>query len=223
MYAIIIPAALILLFASLRFRPSLTKKITEGLYAVGSGFVNFYACVSESGVLVFDAGLGARIAERGLKKLGIPPEDVTHVFLTHTDYDHAGGAPAFKNAVFYISKEEEQMINGKTPRRGFLYNSFKRPYRTLEDGETVTFGNTAVQARLAPGHTPGSAAYLIDGRFLATGDLLRVTKKGSILPFARLMNKSHRQNIQSVEEAKSLINGAEYILTGHTGFYKMRR
>lgn len=41
-----------------------------------------------------------------LKKIGIEPEDVKHVILTHAHWDHMGGVGLFPNAVFYLQEEE---------------------------------------------------------------------------------------------------------------------
>ncbi len=219
-YVILCIVLITLVFIFSAFRPSETKKITEGLYVIGCGFVNFYALKTANCVILFDTGMSSASAKRGLKKLGISADEVTHIFLTHTDYDHAGGVQAFPKAGVYIARDEEQMINGKTARRGFMHNPRLSSYKTIEDNETVVVDGTCIQARTAPGHTPGSVIYLMDNRYLATGDLLRVSRKGNIKPFLWLMNMNHRQNIQSIHEAQTAIESAEYILTGHTGFFK---
>jgi len=41
-----------------------------------------------------------------LAEAGVRPEDVTHVFLTHGHFDHAGNIAAFPNAKFYIQERE---------------------------------------------------------------------------------------------------------------------
>lgn len=41
-----------------------------------------------------------------LKKIGIRPEDVKHVILTHAHWDHMGGVCLFPNATFYLQEEE---------------------------------------------------------------------------------------------------------------------
>ena len=204
-----------------RLRPSATQKITEDLYAVRCLFVNFYALRTSTGVVLFDTGMNSMMASRGLRKLGIEPTEVTHVFLTHTDYDHTGGLAAFPQAARYLSKKEEPMITGETPRRGFLHNKRFTPYHTMEDGETVVVGDLSIQILVTPGHTPGSAVYRINERILASGDLLRVSKKGAILPFLWFMDMKHSQNVQSTQAIKPVCETAEYLLTGHTGMHKM--
>ena len=41
-----------------------------------------------------------------LGEAGVRPEDVTHVFLTHLHFDHAGNTDAFPNAIFYVQERE---------------------------------------------------------------------------------------------------------------------
>ena len=219
-YVILALLVIFLVFIISRFRPAATQKITDNLYAVRCGIVNFYALTTSFGVVLFDTGLSPAIAKRGLSKLGISPDQVTHVFLTHTDFDHAGGLAAFPRAKCILSKAEEQMINGETRRRGFLHNSLHLPYSTMADGETTVVGGNEIKLILNPGHTPGSSSYLINKRILACGDLLRVSRKGTFLPFLWLMNMNHQQDIKSMEAIKPVLNSASYILTGHTGVYK---
>ena len=212
---------LILLIAILSiFRPTATQKITDNLYVVLCGVVNFYAYTTDAGTILFDTGINSILAKRGLEKLSISPDSVKYIFLTHSDFDHAGGLNAFNSAKIYIAKSEVPMINGETPRRFFLYNTRLSSYNTMSDGETITIGKTKIQLFDTPGHTIGSASYLIDNRFLISGDLLRISKGGKITPFLWLMNMNHSQDIKSIEMMKNHIENAEYLLTAHTGVYK---
>ena len=219
-YVLEIAVAAFLISIIIRFRPARTAKIADSLYAVNSMFVNFYAYDADGGIMLFDTGINAAFARRGLKKLGLSPDKVTRVFLTHTDFDHAGGLAAFPNAEVYISSEEEQMINGQTARRGIMRNRRLSSYKTLKDHEVVDHGGSCVKIMFTPGHTPGSSSYLINERILVTGDLLRLTRKGDIKPFLRVMNKDHRRDAQSVEAMREVVENADYVLTGHTGVKK---
>jgi glyoxylase-like metal-dependent hydrolase (beta-lactamase superfamily II) len=64
-------------------------------------------------------------------------------------------------------------------------------------------------------------AYLINGRFLASGDLLRISDQGKIPPFLWHINMNHRQNIASIKKMLPIIKKADYLLTGHSGARKI--
>jgi len=53
-------------------------------------------------------------------------------------------------------------------------------YRPLEDGRTITVGNTeiAIQPVYSPGHTIGSTSLIVDDQYLLSGDILFVASIG---------------------------------------------
>jgi glyoxylase-like metal-dependent hydrolase (beta-lactamase superfamily II) len=58
-----------------------------------------------------------------------------------------------------------------------------QPVTPLTDGETLRLGgeegiSIEVRVMSTPGHTPGSTCYLVDGRYLLTGDTLFVASVG---------------------------------------------
>jgi len=79
-----------------------------------------FLVVTETDVLILDAGLGFANKEgelqlhAHLKKLGVQPEQVTKVLMSHLHKDHAGGVSygvgekqlSFPNATYYIQKRE---------------------------------------------------------------------------------------------------------------------
>lgn len=89
---------------------------------VGSLLVEIqpFVVVTATDVIVLDAGLGFTDANGtlqlhgNLKKLGIEPEQVTKVLMSHLHKDHAGGVAfgegerqlSFPNAVYHIQKRE---------------------------------------------------------------------------------------------------------------------
>ena len=218
-YIILAILVLLLVFIFSRFYPAATGKVSQSLYAVRCLFVSFYVLQTSGGVVLFDTGMSPLAAKRGLQKLGVSPEAVTHVFLTHSDYDHAGGLAAFIQTARYLPKAEIPMIDGTLARRGFMRNRLKYSYTALTNEETVTIGDSEVQLLHTPGHTAGSASYLIDGKYLVTGDLLRLSRKGTVLPFLQLMNMNHKQDIESIDAARPLLENVDYILTAHTGYF----
>ena len=217
-YIILAILAIIIIAIFSCFRPHKTEKIADNLYTVNCLFVNFYILKLKEKIVVFDTGINAILAKRGLKKLGISPNDVTHIFLTHSDGDHAGGISAFSNASLFLPKEEEQMINGTKARRFIIYNKKpKKEYHLLSNNDILNIDGTIVKIVFAPGHTPGSSIYVIDDKVCVSGDLLRITRKGNLTQFMRMMNMNHKENLDSLNEKLDLLNSMKRILSGHTG------
>jgi len=214
---ILIFLLIFLIYILSRFHPVETHEITEGLYAVSCGFVNFYALETTAGIVLFDTGINPYLAKFGLRKMGISRDDVKCIFLTHTDYDHAGGRSAFPNVRCYLSEAEEQMVSGETARRFIIHNRLKRPYITMKDKESIVIGDKTIKMISTPGHTPGSAVYSVDDHIVVCGDLLRMSSRDSYLPFLRFVNMNHSQCIESIETVRKMLDDAEYVLTGHSG------
>ena len=209
-------------------------KISDHFYSVNAGMCYFYILDAGESLVVFDTGVNPAQAKKGLQKEGLDPDRVSRVFLTHSDSDHAGGLKAFKNARVLLSKLEEPMITRQQPRFVIKYNASLHDYQTLEDRETVTIGTHTIQIISTPGHTPGSACYLVNGSLLVAGDTMRVAADGRISPFIFFISMNHAGNKKSLEKlcAEGYINRREgtagyfpascisIILTGHTGVYR---
>jgi N-acyl homoserine lactone hydrolase len=115
-----------------------------------------------------------------LRRLGLAPEDVGHVFITHLHFDHVDGLDAFTNAAVYIGRKEWEHAKraheeGRGWAHGRLMHNFlsepqwKRRLNLVEDQEILP----GVESFLVGGHTPGSMAYSFNtaaGRTVCTGD-----------------------------------------------------
>jgi glyoxylase-like metal-dependent hydrolase (beta-lactamase superfamily II) len=214
------PLLAVLFLISRAFTPAPTQHLTDILSAVRVRTVNFYALRTSAGTALFDTGSSAAAALSGLAELGINPDEVTHIFLTHTDYDHAGGVTAFPAAQMYLAAADEQMIDGTTRRSSSRHNKPLTGYLTVADGEVLAVGSSAIRCCHNPGHTPGSMSFLIDDQYLVTGDLLRVDKTGRLSQFLKPLNMDHAENARSIEMMRPIIEATEYLLTGHTGYYR---
>jgi N-acyl homoserine lactone hydrolase len=119
----------------------------------------------------FTTSLTTTVAEQ-LEKLGLKPEDVDVVGISHMHFDHTGQAADFPNARLVIGKGDFDGSKGKDDPFG--------PWRkdgakvTAQDADVDIFGDGSVTALFLPGHTPGHHALLVklaSGPVLLSGDL----------------------------------------------------
>ena len=195
-----------------------TGPVSDDLWVLNFGFVSSYVLRAPQALAVFDTGLGAAAMERELGRLGLSPEAVNAVFLTHSDGDHTGGLGAFPQAQVFLPRAEEPLIDGTTPRMfGFWKNSLKgRPYTPLDDGQKVELGPWTIACLGTPGHTTGSMSYLIGGRFLIAGDILNL-KKGRAVMDQGLLQMDKIKQLASIFRLARL-DHIEVLAAMHSGF-----
>ena len=172
--------------------------------------------------IVIDAGSDAKAVKREMKKTGIDRNKVKSVFLTHTDYDHVASITLFPNAVIYMSKQEEQMIDGSTNRQFVkknrmpeLKSSNKVTY--LSDNEAIDFYKHKMRIILAPGHTKGSAVYALDEKYLFTGDAFKIADGGIALHPYTMDRKAAQETICRIKDE---LKNYEIVFTAHYGLMK---
>ena len=198
------------------FKTIPTSRIAPSVFAVKTQFVNFYVCSQDGFSLCIDTGMKVRNLGKELQKIDLMPEDISHIFLTHTDSDHVGGIPTFSGAKLYISELEEQIINGQTGRSPIIRNTLIRSdYIRLEDDQTILVGPIEVLAMSTPGHTTGSMSYLINRNLLFVGDTIYI-KNGKATTGNRIFNMDIKIQIQSIKRLAQL-QGVSLLCTGHSG------
>ena len=134
-------------------------------------------CVKTKRAAVIDPGgevprLLAILADQGLT--------LEKIWVTHGHMDHAGGTAAMKDATgvpiegphpddqFWIDR-----IGDSGQRFGMPEARAFKPDRWLQDGDTVTLGETVWEVYHCPGHTPGHVVFFNrEARFAQVGDVL---------------------------------------------------
>jgi len=199
-----------------RMMPVETRQITDDVYAVKNKYVNMYLVKDGNNFIAIDAGIRKGAVKNELKKLEIDPDKVRAVLLTHSDGDHAGGISLFDKAVIYLPKEEEQVINGETGRFLWFGNKIDtKNYKLLND-KSFKIGDLKIRMISTPGHTAGSTCYVVNDKYLFTGDALRL-HNGLVEPFPKIINKSARKARRSMHNVLGL-EGVQYIFTAHYGY-----
>ncbi len=95
--------------------------------------------------------------------------NIKHVFDTHLHADHISGGRTIAEltgATYWLPPKDAGEVVFE--------------YSPLEDGNVVTIGNTeiAIQPIYSPGHTIGSTSFVIDEKYLLTGDILFIDSIG---------------------------------------------
>jgi len=200
-----------------KMTPSETGQVTDSIYTIKDVFVNLYLIKSGTNYIAIDAGNSTEGVVKGLNELKICPDNVVAVLLTHTDDDHISALKLFPKAKVYISKQEEKMINGEVSRFLFFGNTiFGREYTTLEDNQKLNIINLKIKGILVPGHTVGSMCYVINDKYLFTGDALSL-KNGKGDRFNQFFNMDSEMAAKSMEKLTNLPN-VQYIFTAHHGY-----
>lgn len=176
-------------------------QVADGVHRLTQGVVNFYLIEEGGRLALVDAGAPRDwdLLVRSVSALGRQLADIDAVLITHAHSDHVGFAERARTTaaapVWIHQGDADTARSGRTSRndgRATSYLLRAEFYRTLislarrgatklipirevstfGDGETIDVPGRP-RAVHAPGHTPGSAALLLEGRrILFTGDVL---------------------------------------------------
>ena len=205
-----------------RMKPLETGRINEYLYVGKSHFANFFICSLDGHSIAFDAGMDSESVEKAMGQLGLSTDDISHVFLTHSDGDHSGGLPVFGRARILLSEEESTLFDGREKRKIFFFRrTSKLPVSTWETfpaHESWNVGPFKVQSLPTPGHTPGSTSYLINDSILIVGDALQFGSKGEFEPIFRPINNDYflaRETLKSLDTLE-----VSLVVSAHDGYIR---
>lgn len=132
---------------------------------LGKGCLSYMA-VNEGEAAIIDAVRFTDVFTKFAKEKGV---EIKHVFDTHLHADHISGGRHIASqtgATYYLPlKDAEEVVFDFTP---------------LKDGLTVQLGNSQIEvdALYSPGHTIGSTSFVIDKKYLLTGDILFIDSIG---------------------------------------------
>ena len=150
---------------------------------------------TEGETILIDTGYGREGATPpsllmpGLTSIGIRPQDISQVLITHMHGDHIGGliqkgAKAFPKAKIRIASQEYSFWLSEKSRADFpdrkanfdmvkrISDMYEGAISLFDFGESVAPGITALDA---VGHTPGHTAFMIESegkRLLCVSDFL---------------------------------------------------
>jgi glyoxylase-like metal-dependent hydrolase (beta-lactamase superfamily II) len=184
------PGAIYEVFA-LKYAGPFTRKLAATIYFTGwteDVQINYYiwAIRAKDGeTTLVDTGLGSKLgpkfegfvpAHQVAARLGIKPEQVTRVVLTHMHFDHVGGMEDFPNvypdAKFYVQEKEFEFwvnspLSKRPPLKRSRYDAGVQAVAELAKTKRLVIINgdhligPEMELLLLPGHSPGLQGVLI--------------------------------------------------------------
>ena len=129
--------------------------------------------MTENGMV---AHIDRTLAEQ-LQQLGLKPEDVDVVGISHVHGDHIGQAAQFSNARLIVGRGDFDWLKGRPED---ALKGWREPGKqvSLITADSDVFGDGSVVALHLPGHTPDHLGLLVklkSGPVLLTGDLYHTT------------------------------------------------
>ena len=213
------------------FKPLNTGWIDEHVACVREWVSNIFFYRKNGVTIMLDAGYNYDRLEEKMGWLGIDPQDIRHILITHQDTDHVGAVEAdspglFRAATLYIGEEENRYLTGEV-RRQVMHHMYKLPQVTipnekvlLGDGQVFHIGDIRIECFLVPGHTWGHMVYLLDDRYLFTGDTLWLGADGGY-SFIAALAEDNRLAVHSLAALENRLRSRglhPLFLTGHTGW-----
>lgn len=205
----------------------------------------YYVIQHPKGTLMWDAGLPQSLVpmdepftdpsgnftvsrrdsvQAQLAAIGMGPEDIDYLSLSHTHFDHSGHAESIGNAVWLVHADEYDFVTslGVQQNQPEVYeavNDLKNIRKFTGDHDV--FGDGSVVIKAMPGHTPGHCALYVNlpdhGPLMLSGDLyhLELNRANKRVP---IFNYDVKQTLKSMEDFEAFADstGARVYLQHNT-------
>jgi glyoxylase-like metal-dependent hydrolase (beta-lactamase superfamily II) len=215
--------------------------LLAGAPAEDKADVPFAMCVAQRGefVVMLDAGYvnpahGKQFGISGwseyaglLAEVGLRPDAVDYVTLSHLHWDHSGGTSRFPNARFIVQRRELEYAAGALP-----HNSAAKSAVVAEDVLAVVQLNwqgrvllvdgdvegivPGVDAYLTPGHTAGTMTVCLDtvkGRVCYSSDAVYTYRNfDEDIPLGLALDAG--EAVESYKKIRRILNGGR-LIPGH--------
>jgi glyoxylase-like metal-dependent hydrolase (beta-lactamase superfamily II) len=202
--------------------------------------LNYYvwAIVGADRTVIVDTGFGARIGTKrgrtitqpvseGLRAIGIDPESVRDVVITHLHYDHAGNDELFPNATYHLQDDEMRYATGRCMchheiSKAFEAEDIARMVYRVFDGRVQFHDGTEELA-------PGISLHRIGGHTMGLQSVRVGTERGSVVlasdashfyahietnrPFPIVYNVGDL--LEGYRTLRRLASSADHIIPGH--------
>lgn len=221
-----------------------------GIIEPGNIHINAYLIRSPRRTILIDAGTGGinnagGLLQENLRMLGVNPEDVDTILLTHGHPDHIGGLldakghAVYQNATLYLHPLEAKhwrdddkltLANERGQRNFYLVRrvlaAYTQSLRFLDETEV----DTGIRPVWLPGHTPGHTGFRIDSggqSLLIWGDIVHFPHIQSAQPKVSIAfdcdpaqaEETRKNLLEQVVREKLLVAGMHFDKQGFAHIY----
>ena len=181
-------------------------------------------------------------APNAIKKVGLTPEDIDFVIISHLHHDHAGAIGEFPNATYIVQREEYDYVrrpdyfmaasyfNDEAPAAVNNYDMKGTEWQNLttnvdwffldgwQDDKFDIFGDGKIVIYYTPGHTVGHQSLMVrtdkDGDFFLTADACYTNEsiELGILPGIVVKPQDY---IRSLKRVRMFKKAGITVVTGH--------
>ena len=206
-------------------------RLWGNIYFVGTKPASTHIIDTGAGLIMIDSGYqhSLYLVLENMRKLGLDPTDIKYIVHTHGHIDHCGATQALvkmTGAKTFLGEPDKDYVNGVldlswAKELDLELEEFEADV-LVNDGDTITLGNTTLTAVATPGHTPGAMSYVFEaeqgGRKLTAcihGGAGLNTMKKSFLDKYNLPYSYRDDYLSSVERLKKL--KVDIYLGNHVG------
>jgi metallo-beta-lactamase class B len=163
-------------------------EIVPGVWRIGGGSwggtvealsaeedANVYLLRLDGASVLVDCGTrdGRDNVTRTILSLGLEPDSLTDLLLTHSHWDHLDAAAGWQRAVpslrvhlnrigaQFLAGGDHRLIGYQLRGPGYEFEPFRVDHE-VENGETFELGRTEIASHFLPGHTPDSTLYTLE-------------------------------------------------------------
>lgn len=144
----------------------------DNLYSIGQNAVSAFALDTSGGIIVIDSLNNPEEARDilvpNIVGLGLDPERIRYVIVTHGHGDHYGGAKYLqdKYGARVVASAADWSMMEKAQGGSGPFARLVPPRRDIvaSDGQMITLGDTVMKLFITPGHTPGTLSLLFPVR-----------------------------------------------------------
>ena len=147
-----------------------------------------------------------------LKQIGVAPEDIKFIAMSHSHNDHSGNASLFGASTWLVQATEYDALFGPDAQKFGLatanFEKLKGAKTVKLNGDYDVFGDGSVVIKSTPGHTPGHQSLAVrlpkTGAVLLTGDMvhLKYSWDNRVVPG---FNFSVEQSGKSIDAMKAYV------------------